>query len=42
MNSYGKIAEAAKTKIMRILTPNLNIDDSGKNAFYFMVEFRGP
>jgi hypothetical protein len=24
------------------LTPNLNIDDSGKNAFYSMVEFRGP
>ena len=37
-----KIADAAKTKIMRILTPNLNFDDSGKNAFYSVVEFKGP
>jgi hypothetical protein len=27
-----KVADAAKTRIMRILTPNLNFDDSGKNA----------
>jgi hypothetical protein len=27
-----KIAEVAKSKIMRILTPNLNFDDLGKNA----------
>ncbi len=37
-----KVADAAKTKIMRILTPNLNFDDSGKNAFYSVVEFSGP
>ena len=34
---YGK-----KTKVMRILTPNLNFDDSGKNALYSVVEFKGP
>jgi len=37
-----KLAEAAKSKIMRISTPNLNFDDSGKNAFYSIVEFKGP
>ncbi len=37
-----KVADAAKTKIMRILTPNLNFDHSGKNAFYSVVEFKGP
>jgi len=37
-----KLAEAAKTKIMRISTPHLNFDDSGKNAFYSVVEFSGP
>jgi hypothetical protein len=37
-----KIAEAAKSKIMHISTPHLNFDDSGKNAFYSVVEFRGP
>ena len=37
-----KLAEAAKTKLMRISTPNLNFDDSGKNAFYSFVEFSGP
>ena len=37
-----KLAEAAKTKIMRISTPSLNFDDSGKNAFYSVVEYRGP
>ena len=37
-----KVAEAAKTKIMRITTPGLNFDHSGKNAFYSEVEFRGP
>jgi hypothetical protein len=37
-----KLAEAAKTKVMRILTPNLNFDHSGKNAFYSIVEFNGP
>jgi hypothetical protein len=36
-----KIAEAAKTKVMKILTP-LNFDHSGKNAVYSVVEFNGP
>jgi hypothetical protein len=37
-----KLAEAAKSRIMRISTPHLNFDDSGKNAFYSAVEFKGP
>ena len=37
-----KVADVAKTKIMRILTPNFNFDHSGKNAFYAVVEFKGP
>jgi hypothetical protein len=37
-----KLAEAAKTKIMRITTPSLNFDHSGKNAFYSVVDYRGP
>ena len=37
-----KVADAVKTKIMRILTPNFNFDHSGKNAFYAVVEFKGP
>lgn len=37
-----KIADMAKTKVMRILTPNLNFDDSGKNALYSVVEYKGP
>jgi hypothetical protein len=37
-----KIADAAKTKLMRITTPALNFDDSGKNAFYSVVEYKGP
>ena len=37
-----KVADVAKTKIMRILTPNFNFDHSGKNAFYAIVEFKGP
>jgi hypothetical protein len=37
-----KVAEAAKSRIMSISTPNLNFDHSGKNAFYSVVEFRGP
>ena len=35
-----KIAEAAKTKIMRITTPALNFDHSGKNAFYSVIEYK--
>ena len=37
-----KLADAAKTKIMRISTQSLNFDHSGKNAFYSIVEFEGP
>ena len=37
-----KLADAAKTKIMRITSPDLNFDHSGKNAFYSVVEFKGP
>jgi len=37
-----KMADAAKTKLMRILTPNINFDDSGRNAFYAQVEYHGP
>jgi hypothetical protein len=41
--SYGNLlAEAAKTKVIKILTSSLNFDHSGKNAFYFVVEFNGP
>jgi hypothetical protein len=36
-----KVADAAKTKVMCILTPNLNFDDSGKNAFVSVVEYKG-
>jgi hypothetical protein len=37
-----KIADAAKTKVMKISTPSLNYDDSGKSAYYSVVEYRGP
>ena len=37
-----KLAECARTKLMRIMTPSLNFDDSGKNAFYAVVEHKGP
>jgi hypothetical protein len=37
-----KIADAAKTKLMRISTPNMNFDDSGQNAYFAQVEYRGP
>ena len=37
-----KIADAAKTKVMKILTPSLNFYDSGKNAYYSVVEYGGP
>ena len=36
-----KITDMAKTKVKRILTPNLNFDDSGKNALYSVVEYKG-
>jgi hypothetical protein len=37
-----KLADAAKTSIMKILTKNMNFDDSGKNAFVSLVEYKGP
>ena len=37
-----KLAEAAKSKTMHITTPNLNFDHTGKNAFYSLVEYKGP
>jgi len=37
-----KVADCAKTKVMKIATPNLNFDDSGKNAFYAVVQHEGP
>jgi hypothetical protein len=35
-------AHAIKTTVMKILTPNLNFDHSGRNAFYAVVEHHGP
>jgi hypothetical protein len=37
-----KLADAAKSKVMRIQYPEMNFDHSGKNAFYAVVEFKGP
>jgi hypothetical protein len=37
-----KLAEAAKSKIMRITTQNINFDHSGQKAFYAVVDFKGP
>ena len=37
-----KLAEGAKSKTMHITTPNLNFDHTGKNAFYSLVEYKGP
>ena len=37
-----KMADAAKTKLMRISTPNMNFDDSGQNAYFAQVEYHGP
>jgi hypothetical protein len=37
-----KLADAAKTKIMRISTPHLNFDHSGKNSLYSVIEYKGP
>ncbi|HEY7080857.1 MAG TPA: hypothetical protein VH500_14230 [Nitrososphaeraceae archaeon] len=37
-----KPSESAKRKLMHIATPSLNFDHSDKNAFYFVVEFKGP
>jgi hypothetical protein len=37
-----KLAEAAKSKIMRITTQSINFDHSGQNAFYAVVDFKEP
>lgn len=37
-----RLADAAKTSVMKILTENLNFDDSGQNAFVSVVEYKGP
>ena len=37
-----QLADACKTKVMKISTVNLNFDDSGKNAFYAKVAYSGP
>ena len=37
-----KMADAAKTMLMRISTPTMNFDHSGQNAFFAEVEYRGP
>jgi len=37
-----KTAQAIKTHLMKITTPHLNFDHSGRNAFYSVVEFKGP
>jgi hypothetical protein len=42
MHMPHSLSDAAKTKIIRVLTPNLNFDYSGKNAFYSVLEFKGP
>ena len=37
-----KMADCARSRIMKIMTPSLNFEDSGKNAFYSVVEHKGP
>jgi len=37
-----KTAHAIRSSLMKITTPNLNFDHSGRNAFYTVVEHRGP
>jgi len=37
-----KTAHAIKSTLMRIATPNLNFDHSGRNAFYTVVTHHGP
>ena len=37
-----QLANAVKTAVMKITTPNLNFDHSGRNAFWTTVEFHGP
>ncbi len=37
-----KAAQAVKTAAMRISSPSLNFDYSGKNGYFSVVEFSGP
>jgi hypothetical protein len=37
-----KLGHAAKSKLMKISTPNLNFDDSGQNVIVSEVEYKGP
>ena len=37
-----KLAEAAKSRIMRITTQRINFDHSGQNAYYSVVDYKGP
>ena len=37
-----KWAEVCKTTVMNILTPHLNFNHAGQNAFYSVVEYSGP
>jgi hypothetical protein len=37
-----QLADACKSKLMKISTPSLNFDDSGKNAFFAKVGYSGP
>jgi hypothetical protein len=35
-------AHAVKTAVMKILSPNLNFEHGGRNAFYATVSYEGP
>lgn len=35
-------ARAVKTAVMRILSPNLNFDHAGRNAFFAVIDYQGP
>ena len=37
-----QLADACKTRLMKISTSSLNFDESGKNAFYAKVAYSGP
>ncbi len=37
-----QLADACKSRMMKISTPSLNFDDSGKNAFFSVVQYKGP
>ena len=37
-----QVANAVKTAVMKITTPHLNFDHSGRNAFWTTIEFHGP